>query len=90
MKQKSNGQRTVQLRRAIGAGLIAFAGSASAAAPTTVGLVPAQQHDRGTAIAAVRRAITRDDPHADDPVFADPSRAVCLAWEVEHFNSVLS
>lgn len=35
MKQKSNGQRNVQLRRAIGAGLIAFAGSASAAAPTT-------------------------------------------------------
>jgi hypothetical protein len=29
----------------------------------------------------------RFDPHADDPVFSDPSREVCLAWENEQLNS---
>jgi len=28
----------------------------------------------------------RVDPHADDPVFSDPSREACLAWEHEHLN----
>jgi hypothetical protein len=28
----------------------------------------------------------RFDPHADDPVFSDPSREACLAWENWHFN----
>ena len=32
----------------------------------------------------------RLDPHADDPVFSHASRQACVAWEIEHFNSVLA
>ena len=28
----------------------------------------------------------RFDPHADDPVFCNPSRSECLRWEHNHFN----
>jgi len=32
----------------------------------------------------------RLDPHADNPVFSDPSYEACRAWEARHFDSVLS
>ena len=32
----------------------------------------------------------RLDPHSEDPIFSDPSREACLAWENQYFNNLLS